>query len=484
MHATKSRFTLGLALACAALTLNLAVGAQAQTVTNLANFNFTNGSRPYAGVIQATDGNFYGTTNVGGSGYLDGNVFEVTPSGQLRSIYDFCSQPNCVDGRSPTSAPILGSDGNLYGVTSAGGTGFYGTFYKMTLSGEITTLYSFCETLCLDGYGPNGIMQASDGNFYGTAGFGGAFSEGTLFQLTPAGQFKLLHTFCSVPPNCADGYHPFYPPIQASDGNFYGTAFGGGTSGEPWGGGVLYELTSTGTFEVIYNFCSSNTRYGCEHGTGPMSIVQDAKGDFFGTTDYGGNSDAGIVFEISASTNQLTVLHSFDVTDGEYPIARITLANDGNLYGVKLDDGGDGSGHLFEVTPAGVYTPLYTFGSGSAGDDPSALFQGTDGNFYGTTLYGGHNAYSNGTVFKLSNGLGPLVETVPVAGKVGTSVIVLGNGLTGSSSVTFNGVEAKFTVESDTYIKATVPTGAATGTVAVVTPTGTLNSNPQFVVTK
>jgi uncharacterized protein (TIGR03437 family) len=134
------------------------------------------------------------------------------------------------------------------------------------------------------------------------------------------------------------------------------------------------------------------------------------------------------------------------------------------------------------MTPAGSYTTLYSFGS--QGYDPYSgpLVQGTNGEIYGTTLYS--EVGDGGTIFSLDNGLSPLVETAPVAGPVGKSVLILGNGLTGSTSVTFNGVEAAFTVESDTYIKATVPTGATTGTVSVVTPSGTLNSNPQFVVTK
>jgi hypothetical protein len=113
------------------------------------------------------------------------------------------------------------------------------------------------------------------------------------------------------------------------------------------------------------------------------------------------------------------------------------------------------------------------------GNPPTeGLFQGTDGKIYGSTFY------NRSSVFVLDNSLGALVETVPAMGKVGTRVIILGNNLTSSTSVTFNGVAAEFTVESDTYIKATVPKGATTGEVSVVTPSGTLKSNPQFVVTK
>jgi uncharacterized repeat protein (TIGR03803 family) len=254
--------------------------------------------------------------------------------------------------------------------------------------------------------------------------------------------------------------------MQGSDGNFYGTA-------QSLQGGVVYQLTPSGTYKAIHTFCIP-----CYGGGNPIfsGLVQDAQGNLFGTTIYAANSyNSGTVFEITP-TNQYTVLHSFHFSGGVSPRNGLTLANDGNLYGVAVNDDFDGGGNysnIFEVTPAGEFTTLSTTYNLPNGP----LLQGTDGNLYGTTeIYG--------LVFKLSNGLSPFVKTVPVAGKAGQSVIILGNGLTGSTSVTFNGVAAAFTVESDTYIKTAVPKGAITGTVSVVTPSGTLKSNPQFVVTK
>ncbi|MGD0272081.1 MAG: choice-of-anchor tandem repeat GloVer-containing protein, partial [Candidatus Sulfotelmatobacter sp.] len=180
MKNSKVLLTLGLALAFAAFTLSLGGSAQAQTLSYLADFNGTNGFQPFGGVTQATDGNFYGTTtNGGGHGY--GNVYRVTPSGEITSIYDFCKRPNCADGATPESVPVLGSDGNLYGTTNGFAYGGYGTVYKMTLSGELTTLYTFCSLAdCADGSLPNALMQASDGNFYGTTNRGGNSNAGTI----------------------------------------------------------------------------------------------------------------------------------------------------------------------------------------------------------------------------------------------------------------------------------------------------------------
>ncbi len=486
MKSSKLQFTLGLAVACAAITFSLAVCAQAQTLNYFADFNGANGWEPYGSVTQATDGNFYGTTSGGIYGvYGNDNVFRMTPTGEITSIFNFGSKPNCTDGTSPRTAPILGSDGNLYGVTYGGGTvcGGDGVVYKMKLNGEVTILHTFCFA-CLDGSGPNGIILASDGNFYGTTNYGGTAGVGTIFKITPAGKYTQLYSFCSQT-NCADGSYSVFPPVQGKDGNFYGTASAGGTLGA----GVFYQLTSAGAYKVIHNFCSTS----CPKGeyAWAYTITQGANGNFYGTT-YAG------AFEITA-TGDYTELASFagEPQGMGWPGTALTLASDGNFYGTFIG-GGSGSwapfawGGIYEITSKGEFKPLHSFCCSSSGFTPlDPVFQATDGNFYGTTAYGGIGGgkggagdFGYGTAFQFSNGLGPMVETVPVAGKVGRNVIILGNNLTGSTSVTFNGVAAKFTVESDTYIKATVPPGATTGTVQVTTPTAKLNSNPVFQVLK
>jgi uncharacterized repeat protein (TIGR03803 family) len=478
MKRFKSLLTLPLALACAAFTFSLAVCAQAQTVTAIANFNSQVAYGPVA-PIQATDGNFYGIAAGGVHG--QGVIYQMTPSGSLSYLYSFCSQPKCADGNNGTASPILGSDGNLYGVTSFGGSHGSGTIYKLTLGGTITILYNFCPpTSCSEGTNSYGLMEGGDGNFYGTTFQGGDFDLGTIFRISPSGDFRVLYNFCSLA-NCADGILPQSPPIQGIDGNFYGVVIGGGSMQ----GGALYKLTPSGSYSVVRNFCTYAN--GLCNGAQPESIVQDASGNFFGVAEFAGAKGYGAVFEIT-TTHQYKALRSFDRDTG-YPLPGLTLGNDGNVYGKT--EGSPSSlnfGTLFEVTPAGVYTRVYTFGSDClVGDTPwwGSLFQGTDGILYGANIYGGGSGCNDGgTVFGLDNSLSPLVRTAPTAGKVGRSVLIIGNGLTGSTSVTFNGMAAAFTVESDTYIKATVPAGATTGTVSVVTPSGTLKSNPQFVVTR
>ena len=480
---------LSLALAFAAFTFVLAVCAQAQTVTYLAAFDGTDGQGPYGSLTQGTDGNFYGAAALPGS--IAGEIFRVTPAGAISTVYSFCSLPNCADGQSP-STPILGSDGNLYGATYGGGVGGggnrgSGTIFKLTLGGKLTTLHTFecMGSSCPEGAVPMGIIQASDGNFYGATQGGG--SGGMIFRISATGDFKLLYSFCSLT-NCTDGGDPIAPPIQGRDGNFYGTGFDGGTSG----GGVLYQLTPGGAYKALYNFCYDGSN--CINNAWPTRLVQDANGNFFGTTAWAGSYDSGSVFELTP-TNRFIVLHRFVLSGKDDAATGVTLANDGNLYGMTEDnnwDNSNGGGNIFEVNPAGVYTSFYSFNQVMNGAlaatylQNGPLLQSTDGNFYGTTPFGqdSNSGSGYGTVFRFSNGLKPLVKTVPVAGKVGKNVVILGNGLTGTTSVTFNGVSAAFVVESDTFLKATVPAGATTGTVSVVTPSGTLNSNPQFVVTK
>jgi uncharacterized repeat protein (TIGR03803 family) len=484
MKTAKSQLTLRFAIACAAIALSLTMRAQGQTFSYFANFDSQHGG---TSLMQATDGNFY--TGGGPGAYGHGAILRVSPAGEFSVLYSFCSQPGCPDGSVPLT-PILGSDGNLYGTTAIGGNrASGGTVYKLTLDGALTTLYSFCITnQCPDGAEPGPIIQASDGNLYGIT-LGAALQDsGTLFRVAPSGEFKVLHYFCSVP-NCVDGYGQT-GLIQGIDGNFYGTTSLGGSNGA----GVLYQLTLDGNYRVIYNFCSLPD---CADGASPSRIAQDAKGNIFGTTAGGGKGRGksgvgyGTVFELTAK-NQYIVLNTFDYAHGA-PYSGLMSASNGNFYGATLGGYQVNGGTVYEVTPNGKITFVNIFGNDCAldtGFDPSGpLFQATNGAIYGATSYGNSlgdcdpNGYGYGTMYSLS-GLGPLVETVPTMGKIGTNVLILGKNLTGTSSVTFDGVEASFTVESDTYIKATVPSTANTGTVSVVTPSGTLNSNPKFVVMK
>ena len=190
--------------------------------TTLVDFTGSaNGARPlYGDLIEGTDGNSYGTT-VGGGAYDDGTVFKVTPDGTLTTLYTFCSQTNCTDGAYPLSG-LVQAGGNFYGTTEAGGANGAGTVFEVTPAGQLTTLYSFCsQPGCTDGgYPYAGLVQAG-GNFYGTTLGGGANGAGTVFEVTPAGQLTTLYSFCSQP-GCTDGVTPHAGLVQARTGTSTG----------------------------------------------------------------------------------------------------------------------------------------------------------------------------------------------------------------------------------------------------------------------
>jgi uncharacterized repeat protein (TIGR03803 family) len=383
----------------------------------------------------------------------------------------------------------------LYGTTGYGGTnpGLYGngggTVFKITPSGKLTTLYNFCaQGGCVDGEAPiAGLVQVADGAFYGTTSSGGAYGYGTVFRITPSGALTTLYSFCAQS-GCTDGEDPMAGLVQATNGDLYGTTWLGGAGGAnctqtPGAGcGTIFKITPSGKLTTLYDFCSQS---GCADGQGPYAgLIQATNGDLYGTTWGGGAYGYGTIFNIAAS-GKLTTLYSFSGSDGEGPEAGLIQATDGNLYGTTYGGAnGNPMGTVFKITPSGALTTLYSFCAQSGctdGEVPVAgLGQDTNGTFYGATWGGG--AYGYGTVFSLSVGLGQFVKTLPTSARVGSAVRILGTNLTGATSVTFNGTAAAFTVVSRYLITATVPTGATTGKVEVVTPSGTLSSNVPFRV--
>jgi len=468
--------------------------SHAQTLTTVFTFD-GQGAQPGGAVAQGLDGKLYGTTQYGGIDF-DGTVFRMTPAGQLVH-YSFCAVSNCAAGAVPYGGLTLGRDGNFYGTASAGGITTAGTVFRLTPSGTLSALYSFCSHHCLDGYIPSrGVMQASNGIFYGTTTLQGVNNAGVLFSVTESGVETTLYSFCSQI-LCADGTYPNGGLVQATDGNLYGTTSGGGKNGV----GTVFKITATGELITLYSFCSVAFPT-CRDGNGPgAGLVQSTDGNFYGTTAMGGAFGWGTVFKITPE-GVLTSLYSFcaqtSCTDGAGPLTNLIQATDGNFYGTTAWGGNGQSdciyycGTVFEITPSGKLTTLYNFCSQANcadGNVPlAALIQATNGDLYGTTSMGGDiycpfpRLSGCGTVFTLKTGLAPFVQPNPTAGKVGCEIKILGNNLTGASSVTFNGASATFTVVSDTYIKATVPSGATMGAIEVTTPSGTLNSNVSFQV--
>jgi uncharacterized repeat protein (TIGR03803 family) len=461
-----------------ALCAAVATVAPAQiTFKSLFSFDGTNGANPhYVYLVQGTDGKLYGTSYVStGSG---GTVFKITTAGALTTIYTFCPDGEpCVDGAQPVAGLVLASNGNFYGTTMNGGANSDGTVFQITSAGKLTSLHSFDLT---DGGEPEvGLIQATNGKLYGTTSSGGTGDVGTIFEITTAGTLTSLLSF--------DGTNGDYPDgklVQGTDGNFYGT-----TEEVNSGSGTVFKMTAAGKLTTLHKFTGSGS-----DGAGPTSaLFQASNGNFYGTTQAGGTHGGGTVFQITPA-GKLTTIYSFcaksGCTDGLNPSAGLIQATDGNLYGTTFSGGSNETpcngvcGTIFKITTSGTLTTLYNFCSQSGctdGSEPQeGLVQHTNGTLYGVTYYGGTDGL--GTVYSLSVGLGAFVETLPSAGKVGAKVTILGTSLTGATSVSFNGTAATFKVVSGTEITTTVPTGATTGTVTVKTSAGTLSSNVAFVV--
>ncbi len=489
-------------IACiaAAFCVVTAIASHAQTFGTLLTFTDTDGALPVAALIQGTNGNLYGTNSTNGQNGLgaEGTIFEIAPGGQLVYLHSFCSQTNCTDGASPSAPLVQNASGSFFGTTKLGGADNAGTVFQINTSGTTTALYSFCsQTSCTDGESPEaGLVQGPNGNYYGTTNWGGAgvgsecfngsIGCGTIFEITTSGAQTVIYSFCSQT-NCGDGSLPRSLTL-GTDGNFYGTTGLGGTGGA----GTFFQISpSSGKFVVLHQFQQGTD------GSVPNGIILGTDGSFYGTTRTGGSAGQGTAFKITPA-GVLTVLHAFcsqaSCTDGQRPEAGLVQGTDGNLYGTTVAGGAyqncvGGCGTIFNLTQAGQLTTLYSFCSLSTcpdGQNPTApLLQHTNGSFYGTTYGGGPGCISYegcATVFNLSMGLAPFVESNPTFGKVGVKINILGSNLKNASSVKFNGTPAAFTVVSGSYIKTTVPSGATTGAITVTTPGGTFSSNVAFQV--
>jgi uncharacterized repeat protein (TIGR03803 family) len=384
----------------------------------LYSFSGPDGANPVGGLTLARDGNLYGTTELGGKSN-QGTIFRITPGGALSTLYSFTGG---ADGTLPFAAPIEGNDGNLYGTTNGDAVSVAATVYKLSDNGVLSTIYTFPDIVS-NARSP--VLQASNGDLYVTSSSGGTSGAGTIVKLTTDGTVKAMHNFSAT----SGGNSPQGLLIQAADGNIYGTTVGGG----------IYGL--------------------------------------------------GTIFTLNATTGKVTFLYNFGgaTSDGWDPLGGVIQGTDGNLYGTTAYGGTNKAGSIFQLTLGGEYSQLYSFpasqGLNGSEQPSSPPMQDTLGIFYGTTPYGGTK--SLGSVFTLYMGLGPFVAFARPSGKPGSNAQILGQGLSGSTSVTFNGVPAaSFSAVSDTYMTAVVPTGATTGPVVVTTPTQTLTSNVNFRISK
>jgi uncharacterized repeat protein (TIGR03803 family) len=480
---------------------------------NLVQSGYSHGEYLYDELVQGADGNFYGTTAIGGSGLClgpfgvqgCGTVFKLTPAGVQTVIYNFNLDSNgstASNGAYPTGGLVQGPDGDFYGTTSGGGDATAtcngnigcGVVFRITPTGVYTLLHTFAGALAKipDGGTPVGrLLLASDGKLYGTTFSGGNANglenQGTIFSITTSGGYTLLYTFGTVTAT-ADGAHPYAGLIQGKDGAFYGTTQFGGNSNS----GTVFKY-SGGVATVLHSFDVQPGQFYPDGAYPYAALVQASDGNFYGVTTFGGTLttffQSGTLFRITKS-GTFTKMWDFNATNssvnGIDPYGALVQASDGNLYGTTAQGGAANAGTIFQMTLTGALTQFFSFDSVTDGAYPKAVpLQASDGTLYITTSTT-TNGTDQGDVIQFANGLtapAPVVTRLsPTSGKVGIKVTVTGKNFVGTKAVKFNGTTATFKVRSATSIVATVPTGATTGKITVTNTGGSAVSTTSFTV--
>jgi len=399
------RFRNGLTALVIALVCWGSIAARATgtnlTVQMLSEFQSagTGPKQPYGRLVHGTNGDFYGTTYVGGASNR-GTVFKLTTGGSWSTLFSFSG----TNGANPLYGGLMrANDGNFYGNCYLGGQSNVGSIFKITHAGVFSNLISLKKT---NGSFPNGwIAQAEDGNFYGTTIGGGTSNLGTIYRLTPAGVLTSLFSFSGT-----NGANPYAGLVSAGDGNIYGTTFNGGTNDL----GTVFKISTNGGYTLLFSFSGTNGSFPGANPRNGLALGSDGK--LYGTTESGGPDDAGTVFR--ASTNgDFSSLFSFGNTNGASPEAGLVEGADGKLYGTTYTGSGvTSNGTAFRISTAGAFESLVSFNYTNGPNPIGNLALGTDGNFYGTTVYGGYDGV--GALFRLVSP--PLITSITSSGSNAT----------------------------------------------------------------
>jgi len=455
--------------------------------TDIYDFDSTHGAYPQGGLSMGLDGNFYGTTYQGGANHF-GTIFKVTPSGTQALLYSF---QNTNDGAYPRTPPVQAPDGDLYGAT---GNGTAYVLYKLTPSGTFTIV----ATLPALSLSP--LLVGTDGNLYGMTQYGGTFNRGTAFQFAPAKKkLKILHSFG----NGSEGVSPAGPLFQGVDGKLYGTTSAGGSAS----GGTVFQMSTAGKVVTLVNFDSAHPSNGATPFAG---VVQGSDGFLYGAASVGGANGLGTLFKVSTKGAGFQVLHDFATATGDTPLATPLLHTSGKIYGVAFHGGSHTAYGAIYSLDAGLkpHVNQFVYYSGKVGDSVGLLGQGfsnATGVKFGSgpgTFVASTDAFMTATIAAgattdvitvLEPGgnlstpqkykvIPSILSFSPKSGNVGTPVTITGMSLKQTTSVTIGKVKATFTVNSDTQVTAIVGAGAVTGKVTLKTKGGTATGPGTFTV--
>ena len=460
------------------------------------------GGDPEGGVVLGSDGNLWGTTLNGGKDAA-GTVFQVTPGGTLSVVYSFA---NGNDDSAPDFTVLQGQDGNIYGVSEEQYSTQYGSFFKLTTKGVVTP-HPFDYT---NGAGPNLPVLGTDGNFYGTTYVGGdpTCRCGVIYKATPAGKITVLHTFTGFKGAPYDGELPVGSLVEGPDGNFYGTTYEGGSNGTD-NGGTVFKITPAGAYSIIHDFVAAAPTY---DGQLPKAgLILGTDGNFYGTTLKGGSAGGGAIYQITPSGTE-KVIYNFCIVscyDGVLPDTPLVQHTNGLFYGASA--GNSLGGSVFFSLDVGLapFVKLVTW-TANVGATAQILGQGFTG-ASAVSFSGGvaakfdvvSDTYMTATIPAGAQS-GPVTVTTaagalssdrhflvkpqldsftPPSGLVGTTVTITGVSLTQATAVDIGGKTASFAVISDDEVTAKVPAGAKTGdSISVTTPGGTATSTAKLVV--
>jgi uncharacterized repeat protein (TIGR03803 family) len=402
----------GLAFGCCATGSGLVGAAEFANVINVHGFSAANGEGISArgDLVLGTDGNFYGTAYAGGASGL-GAIYRLAPDGTLTILHSLAGATT--EGSNPYGGLLQAADGNFYGTSYFGGARQVGSVFKVAPDGTYTNLASF-DASSRGAYFPyTGLVQASDGNFYGTTLRGGANDAGVVFKMDAAGTVTVIHEFQGG----AEGSNPEGQLVVGADAALYGTTLQGGSGGR----GTVYKVTTTGTITTLYSFPALgafNTAGVATNATGAnprAGLTLGSDGNFYGTAYQGGEGGFGTVFRMTPA-GAVTVLRAFAgaPTDGANPLAGVTRDTDGSLYGTTERGGTSGAGTAWQITAGAQYRLLHAFTSLTYdGGTPYTKLIPLGGFLYGLTYTDG--TLGSGTAFKLdlgSNGVLPVSLTV------------------------------------------------------------------------
>ncbi len=415
------------------------------------------GYQPQGPLLQASDGNFYGTTMLGGGdaqclGYAQGipqcggTIFQLTPAGKLTVLHTFAwgniTTPYA-DGDMPNGGLVEGPDGYLYGSAMYGGAGLgssqtpgsgNGVIFRVSKTGTFQNLHTFCSgSACTEGLTPSSLVLGLDGKFYGTTLTSlESGVKGTIFRISASGVLETLHKFASIP----DGGAPLGGLIQGSDCNFYGTTSGGGA--DPNSSGTVFRITPGGVYTVLYSFDLQSTGLPHSNGSGPqVGLVQASNGKLYGATNRGGVSGYGTVFEVGldGTFRKLVDLNKPSTVGGVYTLLQ---ASDGNLWGTNSGAVNQSTLYTINIASGSAQTVLFPCTQVGVGVAAGALIQGTDGKLYGVGLPGacGSATSTSGVVYSIDAGL-PALPNPKVAAVTNGASFAAGSLVPGEIATTF-----------------------------------------------